>query len=169
MTAAWDTTLVSRLYPGGTLERALLEYAHEGMPVAVTAPTVMEVVRGIQATAGANPRIAPGLEWFIGLVASDLVEILPLDRPAAILAGRLRALHPAPPTGARRKGVKPEQRAGWVLDIQIAACAWTHGREIATENLRDFQTLRDLIAALYPDTSPLLVTAPAIADPTSGE
>ena len=56
MTAAWDTTLVSRLYPGGVLERALLERAHEGAPVAVTAPTVMEVVRGIQATAGENPR-----------------------------------------------------------------------------------------------------------------
>ena len=88
-------------------------------------------------------------------------RILPLDRPAAILAGRLRALHPTPPTGTRRKGVTPAQRAGWVLDIQIAACVWTHGRELATENLRDFQTLRELIAALYPDTSPLVVTAPA--------
>jgi predicted nucleic acid-binding protein len=166
VTAAWDTTLVSRLYPGGALERALLERAHDGAPVALTAPTVMEVVRGIQAAASSNPRIAPGLQWFIGLVASDLVEILPLDRPAAIVAGRLHALHPIPPTGARRKGVKPEQRAGWVLDIQIAACAWTHGRELATENLRDFQTLRDLIATLYPDASPLVVTAPAITDPT---
>jgi predicted nucleic acid-binding protein len=164
VTAAWDTTLVSRLYPGGALERALLERAHEGAPVAVTAPTVMEVVRGIQASAAENPRPigdqpAPGLQWFIGLLTSDLVEILPLDRPAAIVAGRLRARHPIPPTGARRKGVKPEQRAGWVLDIQIAACAWTHGHEIATENLHDFQTLRDLIAALYPNTSPLVVTA----------
>ncbi len=158
MTAAWDTTLVSRLYPGGPLERALLERAHSGLPVAVTAPTVMEVVRGIQATAADRPHLAPALAWFIRLLTSDLVEILPIDRPAAILAGRLRALHPIPPTGARRKGAKPEQRAGWVLDIQIAACAWTHGRGIATENLRDFEVLRDLIAALYPDTSPLVVT-----------
>jgi predicted nucleic acid-binding protein len=167
--AAWDTTLVSRLYPGGTLERALLERAHEGPPVAITAPTVMEVVRGIQATAGENPRVATGLQWFIGLMASDLVEILPLDRHAAIVAGRLRALHPIPPTGARRKGVKPEQRAGWVLDIQIAACAWTHGYEILTENLHDFQTLRELIATLYPDASPLAVTAPPATEPTPGE
>jgi predicted nucleic acid-binding protein len=92
------------------------------------------------------------------LLASDLVEILSLDRTAAIVAGQLRAMHPMPPTGARRKGVKPEQRAGWVLDIQIAACAWTHGREIATENRRDFEALRDLIAQVYPETSPLLVT-----------
>ncbi len=132
-----------------------------GEPVAVTVPTVMEVVRGLQATLADRPQVAPGLTWFIRLVASDLVEILSLDRPAAIVTGRLRATHPTPPTGTRRKGTKPEQRAGWLLDMQIAACAWTHGREIVTENLRDFQTLRDLIARLYPDTSPLAVTAPA--------
>jgi predicted nucleic acid-binding protein len=172
VTAAWDTTLVSRLYPGGTLERALLEHAYEGAPVAVTAPTVMEVVRGLQATAAENPRpirdrLARGLQWFIELATSDLVEILPFDRPASIVAGRLRGLHPIPPTGARRKGVKPEQRAGWVLDIQIATCAWTHGREIATENLGDFETLRDLITVLYPDASPLVITAPTITDRAS--
>jgi predicted nucleic acid-binding protein len=161
VTAAWDTTLVSRLYPGGALERHLLECAYEGLPVAVTTPTVMEVVRGLQATATENPGMTPGLRWFIRLVTSDLVEILPLDRPAAIVAGRLRALHPIPPTGARRKGVKPEQRAGWVLDIQIAACAWTHGYDIVTENLRDFEALREIVATLYPDASPLVVTAPA--------
>ena len=42
---------------------------------------------------------------------------------------------------------------------QIAACAWTHGRGLATENLRDFEVLRDLIAQLYPQTTPLVVTA----------
>jgi predicted nucleic acid-binding protein len=118
----------------------------------------MEVVRGLQATGADKPRVASVLSWFVGLVASDLVEILTLDLPAAIVAGRLRAMHPTPPTGARRRGVKPEQRAGWVLDIQIAACAWTHGRHIATENRHDFETLRDLIANLYPDSSPLVVS-----------
>lgn len=51
----------------------------------------------------------------------------------------------------------PEQRAGWVLDIQIAACAWTHGRQLATENRDDFQALSDLIANLYPDTTKLII------------
>jgi predicted nucleic acid-binding protein len=160
LTPAWDTTLVSRIYPGGPLERHLLDRARKGEPVAITAPTIMEVVRGLQATAADKPGVALALTWFVGLTASDLVEILALDRPAAIVAGRLRAMQPTPPTGARRKGVKPEQRAGWVLDIQIAACAWTHGREIATENRRDFEVLRDLIAKLYPDTMPLVVTPP---------
>lgn len=163
MTVAWDTTLVSRIYPGGRLERHVLDRANAGEPIAVTAPTVMEVVRGLQATAAGRPRIAIALKWFIGLVASDLVEILSLDRPAAILAGQLRATRPTPPTGVRRKGVKPEQRAAWVLDTQIAACAWTHGRQIATENRHDFETLRDLIARLYPETSPLVVVGAPLA------
>jgi predicted nucleic acid-binding protein len=93
-------------------------------------------------------------------VASDLVETLPLDHWSAIVAGRVRALHAAPPTGARRKGTKPEQRAGWILDIQIAACAWTHGCAIATENLSDFRALRNLVAQLYPDAPPLEVSSP---------
>lgn len=157
---AWDTTLVSRLYPGESLERRLLDHLDIGEPIAVTAPTAMEVATGIQATAASNPRVVPALAWFTQLLTSGLVEVLSLDRPAAILAGKLRALHPLPPTGARRRGTKPEHRAGWILDIQIAACAWTHGRELATENTRDFAVLRDLIAELYPDTSPLTITGP---------
>jgi predicted nucleic acid-binding protein len=120
----------------------------------------MEVVRGLQATTASKPGIAMALTWFVGLVASDLLEVLSFDRPAAIVAGRLRAMQPTPPTGARRNGVKPEQRAAWVLDIQIAACAWTHGRQIATENRHDFEALRNLIAKLYPGTPPLAVTPP---------
>lgn len=159
MTIVWDTTLVSRIYPGGPLERHLLDRASEAAPIAVGAPTVMETVRGLRVT----PDMATALRWFTTLITSSLVEVLALDRSAAILAGRLRALQPMPPTGARRKGTKPEQRAGWVLDIQIASCAWTHGRQIATENRHDFRTLSELIASLYPDAPPLAV----IGSPTA--
>jgi predicted nucleic acid-binding protein len=155
---AWDTTLVSRVHVGGTLEQQIADQAQAGEPIAITAPTVMEVVQGLQVGAADDSRMALALAWFTRLASSDLVEVLPFDRPAAVVAGRLRALHPTPPSGARRKGVKSEQRAGWVLDIQIAACAWTHGRGIATDNLRDFTTLRELIADLYPHVSPLTVT-----------
>lgn len=163
MSDAWDTTLVSRIYPGGPLEQILLDRASAGEPVAITAPTVMETVRGLQATAARKPEMAAALRWFAGVIASDLVEILSLDRSAAILAGRLRATHPVPPTGARRRGTKPEQRAGWVIDIQIAASAWTHGRQIATENRQDFEALSDLIATLYPNTTPLVISASPLA------
>lgn len=162
MTIAWDTTLVSRIYPGGPLERHLLDRAAEDEPVAITAPTVMETVRGLQAAAASRPTMASALRWFTTLITSDLIEILALNRSSAILAGRLRAMQPTPPTGARRKGVKPEQRAGWVLDIQIAACAWTHGRQIATENRHDFDTLSALVASLYPDAPPLAVAGSPI-------
>jgi predicted nucleic acid-binding protein len=163
LTLAWDTTLVSQLYPGGPLERHLLERANAEHPIAITAPTVMEVVRGLQATATTRPAIAAALPWFVGFITSDLVEVLSLDRHAAILAGQLRAMQPTPPTGMRRKGAKPEQRAGWVLDIQIAACAWTHGRQIATHNHNDFNALSGLIAKLYPDVAPLAVVPPPMA------
>jgi predicted nucleic acid-binding protein len=156
---AWDTTVVSRLYPGGPLEQRLLEHLDRDEPVAIAAPTAMEVVTGVQAAAGSDTRLAPVLTWLTRVLASSLVEVLALDRSAAILAGRLRALHPTPPTGARRKGAKPEHRAGWILDIQIASCAWTHGRELVTDNTRDFEILRDLIAELYPGASPLSVIA----------
>lgn len=158
---AWDTTLVSRLYPGGPVERLLLEHARRDDVVGITAPTVMEVVRGLELTAVRRPSIARALAWFTRVVGSDLVEILPLDHWSAIVAGRVRALQPIPPTGTRRKGTKPEQRAGWILDIQIAACAWTHGRELTTENQGDFHTLSELVAQLYPGAPPLEVTQPA--------
>jgi predicted nucleic acid-binding protein len=152
LTPAWDTTLVSQIYPGSQLERDLLDHAAAGEPIAITAPTIMEVIRGLHATAATQPKVATALPWFIRLLTSELVE-----RSAAILAGRLRAIQPTPPTGTRRKGTKPEQRAGWILDIQIAACTWTHGRQIATENRNDFHTLSNLIAKLYPDTTPLTI------------
>lgn len=160
MTVAWDTTIASRLYADAGLEQHALARASAGDPIALAAPTVMEVLRGLHARAAdSDGRSARTIRWFKGLLSSDLLDVLPFDRHAAALAGHLRALHPLPPTGASRRATKPDQRASWVLDIQIAACAWTHGREIVTDNVRDFEQLRDLIAELYPGASPLAVTA----------
>jgi predicted nucleic acid-binding protein len=82
-----------------------------------------------------------------------------MDAAAAVVAARLRVRQPAPPTGRRRRGTKPEQREGWLLDVQIAACAWVNGAAVTTENLRDFDCLADLIAAIYPEASRLHVDA----------
>lgn len=125
----------------------------------MSAPTVMETVRGLHLRAGDDARTTRTLAWFTRLTAHDLIDVLSLDRHAAAVAGRLRALHPLPPTGIRRKATKPEQRAAWVMDIQIAACAWTHGRRLATHNVRDFECLSELIAGLYPASSPLEIVA----------
>lgn len=162
MTVVWDTTRLSRVRPGGELERTLLERARDDDHVAITAPTIMEVTRGLAARASdGDERWRAALRWFAGMAASGLFTTLPLDRQAALLAGRLRALHPAPPAATRRgSGTKLEQRAGWLLDIQIAACAWRHGCDVVTDNVRDFEALRDAIATLHPMQSPLVVRAP---------
>lgn len=126
----------------------------------LTATTVQEVVSGYQAKA---VRFAGPLEWFPEFVASGLVRILPFDRRAAIVAGRARALHPfAPVAPAKRRGhrSKAEARVAWVLDIQIAATAWTAGLPVCTDDRAHFEALSEFIAALYPDTTPLEVQAP---------
>lgn len=161
MTTVWDTTVASRLRGDAGLEQHALARASTGDPIALTAPTVMEALRGLHARASDDDdgRTARTIRWFAGLLSSELLEVLPLDRHAAEVAGRLRAVQPLPPTGARRSASKPEQRAAWVLDIQIAACTWTHGRGIVTDNVRDFERLRDLIGQIYPGTRPLAVSA----------
>ena len=62
---AWDTTLMSKLYPGGSLEHSLLEHLDRDEPVAIAAPTAMEVVTGIQAAAESDTRLVPVLTWFM--------------------------------------------------------------------------------------------------------
>jgi predicted nucleic acid-binding protein len=128
--------------------------------VTLTAPTVLEVTHGLARAADRSPTMHAALRWFTRLVGSDLVTTLALDAAAALVAGRLRAAHPTPPTGARRAGTRPDQRAGWVLDLQIAACAWTHGHALATDNRRDFDVIAGLIAGLYPRVASLTVAEP---------
>jgi predicted nucleic acid-binding protein len=120
----------------------------------------LEISYGLAKSARRDPRIVPALTWFTRLASSDLVVVQPLDAAGALIAGRLRAEQPVPPTGKRRSGSKPEQRAGWLLDIQIAACAWVSGAAVVTANRRDFDALRVLLAGLYPSTPPLDVQDP---------
>lgn len=152
----WDTSVVARLYPGSELEDELIARAAAGTPVALTEPTVMEVVQGLQAASTAGRSTAAALPWFVELVCGELLEVLPLDREAAVVAGRLRALHPTPLAACGHP--RGQTRVGWRLDEQIAACAWVHGRTIATDNQRDFRLLSEVIAGLYPGTTPLAVT-----------
>lgn len=134
-----------------------------GEPVALTAPGILEVAYGLAKAARAWSSADAALAWFTRLATSDLVVALPLDGPGGVVAGRLRAVQPTPPTGVRRSQTKPEQRAGWVLDLQIAACAWVHGHAVATDNRRDFDVISDLILALYPTVPALeVVDAPVI-------
>ena len=126
---------------------------------------MLEIVYGLARATATLASGAAGLAWFTRLATSDLVTTLPLDATAAVVAGRLRAARPVPPTGARRAGTKPEQRTAWVLDLQIAACAWAHGYALATANRRDFEAIAEVLAALYPAIPALdVVDGPVLQD-----
>lgn len=98
------------------------------------------------------------LRWFGGLFRDPLTIVVPFDRRAAELAGQLLARHPHPPTGNhRRDGTRAQQRAAWVLDVQIAACSYAGGYGVLTENVGDFAVLRDAISRLLPGVAPLTI------------
>ncbi len=161
MPDAWDTSVASRMHVGER-HAALLEAQHRvGAFVSVPAPTVQELVRGLTAPAVDRDRARPKLRWFRALLRHPLTIVVPFDRPAAELAGRLLAEMPHPPTrNHRRHGTRAQQRAAWALDVQIAACAFAGGYGVLTENVEDFGALRDAIAELLPNAPPLDVSNP---------
>jgi len=54
------------------------------------------------------------------------------------------------PPGRRDQRSKTMRQASWLLDIQIAATAFTAGLDVATANRRDFQALADALATRMP-------------------
>lgn len=156
MPDAWDTTVASR---AGARHAARLDHhlATE-TPIALPAPTVQEMARGLELRAirGSADR---SFDWLGGLIAHSLVRIVPFATTSAVLTGRLLALHPHPPThNHRRHGTRAQQRAAWALDVQIAACAFAGGYGVLTENVDDFRVLRDAIGELLPGVAPLAVS-----------
>lgn len=163
--AVWDTSVASGLHPDAPLYELASEAAMDGEPVRLAAPTVHEIVFGLQRRAEADAGFATLLGWFTDLLDAGVLEALPLTWEAALLAGRLRAGHPIPPTGGRsRKGrsrdPKPERRVAWIADIHIAAIAWLAGEDVCTADRDHFQTLSDAIVNLFPDESGLQILAP---------
>jgi predicted nucleic acid-binding protein len=145
--------------PGNHYELRLLERAAANDPIAVAAPTVMEISHGLNKAGLRDDRFLAASSWFTRLMTSDMVVVHALDAHAALVAGKLRARHPLPPTSRSRsrKGTKPDQRAAWILDIQIAACAWTAGAWLRTDNHHDFQVLSGLLSELYPNAAALQI------------
>jgi predicted nucleic acid-binding protein len=152
----WDTTVASR---AGARHASLLHrHLETETPIPLPAPTLQEMARGLQMRAVRHGSDR-GFDWLDRLIAHSLVRIVPFAATSAVLAGRLLALHPHPPTrNHRRHGTRAQQRAAWALDVQIAACAFAGGYGVLTENLDDFVVLRDAIAELLPDVPPLAVT-----------
>jgi predicted nucleic acid-binding protein len=155
---AWDTSVASRLHGAGRHAALLEAHLLARRPIALPAPTVQEVVHGLHAHLRLEAAFHSSADWFAALLDHSLVRVIPFDAPSAVLAGRLLARLPHPPTGRRRRhGTRARQRAAWALDVQIAACAFAGGYGVLTENVEDFALLRDAIAAMLPGTPPLAV------------
>lgn len=158
MPHAWDTSVASRAHGTGRHASRLEAHLLARWPIALPAPTVQEVVRGLHAHIRVDEGFHSSADWFAELLEHPLVRVIPLDGPSGALAGRLLAHLPYPPTGTRRRpGTRSRQRAAWALDVQIAACAFAGGYGVLTENVDDFAILRDTIAELLPDVPPLAV------------
>ncbi|HEX7291762.1 MAG TPA: hypothetical protein VF250_11615 [Conexibacter sp.] len=159
MPDAWDTSVASRIAVDERHAPLLARHLRDDLPIALPAPTIQEIVRGLATPAEHHVRARRKLRWFGGLFRDPLTVVIPFDRPAADLAGRLLARHPHPPTrNHRRHGTRAQQRAAWALDVQIAACAFAGGYGVLTENVDDFAALRDAIAELLPDVPSLELT-----------
>jgi len=163
--AVWDTSVASGLHPESPLYELASEAAVADGPFRLAAPTVHEIAFGLQARAEVDARFVTLLRWFSDLLDAGMVEVLPLSWEAALLAGRLRASRPTPPTGGRARkkrsrDPKPERRVAWIADIQIAATAWLAGEDVCTADRDHFEMLSDAIAGLFPDEERLRVIPP---------
>lgn len=151
----WDTTLASRLEPHGEVLEHVLAQAAGGTPVRVASSTILEISYGYQRVADVHAPYRALLTWFGGLLARDVISVVALDGRGALAAGRLRAVMPHPPARRDHRS-KTMRQASWLLDIQIAATAFTAGLDVATENRRDFEVLSEALVTLFP-------AAPAMA------
>jgi predicted nucleic acid-binding protein len=149
----WDTSVASGLRPEGRLFDVASEAALAGEPIRLAAPTVAEISYGLQRRSD-EASFANALRWFTEILRAGLLDVLPVTHEAALLSGRLRALHPIAPSAGRRPAgsrSKPERRVAWVADIQIAACAWLHGDGVCTPDQDHFGLLGKGIAELFPE------------------
>jgi predicted nucleic acid-binding protein len=154
VTVLWDTTVASRLHPDHDLFGHVLDELAAGTPVRIAAPAILEMAYGYERRAARDRRYAALRAWFTHLIDSDTFVVVPLDGRAALVAGRLRAAIPHPP-GKRDRRSKTMRQAAWLLDIEVAATAFTAGLDVATDNRADFDALATTLTDLYPTAPPL--------------
>jgi predicted nucleic acid-binding protein len=148
-------TLASRLHPRGDILDYVFAQAAAGTPVRVAAPAVLEIAYGYQRKIPSDARYGALLAWFVRLLASDAFTVVALDGRAALIAGRLRGVVPHPAATRRDRRSRTMRQAAWLLDIRIAATAFTAGLDVATENRSDFETLAHMLATIFPDAPAL--------------
>ena len=162
--AVWDTSVASGLHPDGPLLELASDAALSNEPYLLAAPTVHEISFGLERRAGEDARFGVLLTWFTELLDLGILGVLPMTWEAALLAGRLRARQPVPPTNTparqRSRGPKPERRVAWITDIQIAATAWLAGESVCTADRGHFKVLSDSIGQMFPEQGSLKVLPP---------
>lgn len=150
----WDTMFASRLTPNrpAMLAVALSSQGTDREPL-LAAPVVSEVVFGLRRTRG-EPTLEATATWWEGHVIAGprRFRFVAPSVAALVLAARVRARRPASPSKARRTDGRknPERRLSWNRDIELAAMGATYGLPVATENLRDFTAIAQLIADVAP-------------------
>ena len=89
-------------------------------------------------------------------------EALAFDERSADIAGALRAHMPTPPPGPRQRQrrSKAADRVAWIMDIQTAATAFSHGYDLFSADAHH-QIIAEQLAVLAPGAPPLLIRAPA--------
>ena len=156
--------LASRLHPQRAGELDVLVAARGTMQeVLFPAPCVREIMYGLWSQATTDERFVAAAGWFSSTVLGpNGVRVVPLDAAGLVVAGRLRARLPIPPSPRRKGQTKPDQRVGWVADIEIAATAWRWQLPLATQNQGDFEALARGLEHLYPAFPPLQLLTPRI-------
>jgi hypothetical protein len=122
-----DTNVISearkgrRANPG--VQAFFSEASRDDLPLFLSAITVGELRRGVDLIRRRGDRLqADALESWLALLLQDYGDrVLPLDRDAAQVWGRLRVPHPE-----------------HALDKQIAAIALLHDLTVVTRNTADF-------------------------------
>jgi hypothetical protein len=156
--------LASRLHPRipGGVDSLL---AARGTPeeVLLPGPCVREVLYGLWRRAARDgSRFAAAATWFATtLLGEGGLRVLNLDGAGLVVAARLRARVPSPPSPRRKGQTKPDRRVGWVADIEIAAIAWRWQLPLLTQNEHDFSVLATALTELYPSFPPLEVRRPS--------
>lgn len=160
----WDTTLVSRLRPGGDLLNEVLRRDRRAEPIGIAAISLLEISYGMsKAVHLGRSDFARLRSWFREFAVSGVIRVVALGTDGALLAGEIRALLPTPPEGRRpRTRSKAEARVAWIHDIQIACAAWEAGHDVATVDLDHFTVITGCINALMPGAARLNVIGPPV-------
>lgn len=144
--------LVSRLHPGPPGLDDLLAARGTAEAVLLPAACVHEVLYGLWRRAEHDERFVAAASWFAStLLGEGGLQVVGLDAAGLVVAGRLRARILIPPSPRRKGQTRPDQRVGWVADIEIAATAWRWHLPLVTLNEGDFAVLADILAEWYPD------------------